>query len=41
MSTMSVVRTLQEFQKEKFISNINHQVVIHNKKALLEMSQTG
>lgn len=41
MSTMSVVRTLQEFQKEKFISNSNHQVVIHNKKALLEMSQTG
>jgi CRP/FNR family transcriptional regulator len=41
MSTMSVVRTLQEFQKEKFISNSNHQVVIHNKQALQEMSHTG
>jgi CRP-like cAMP-binding protein len=41
MSTMSVVRTLQDFQKEGYIENENHTVKILNKKALHDLSQTG
>ncbi|PLX22283.1 MAG: hypothetical protein C0599_06705 [Salinivirgaceae bacterium] len=41
MSTMSVVRTLQDFQKEGYIENENHMMKILNKKALHDLSQTG
>ncbi|WP_462279776.1 Crp/Fnr family transcriptional regulator [Salinivirga cyanobacteriivorans] len=41
MSTMSVVRTLQEFQKEGYIENENHNIKIIDKKALHDLSQTG
>ncbi len=41
MSTMSVVRTMQDFQKEGYIENENHKIKILNKKALHDLSHTG
>ena len=41
MSTMSVVRTLNDFVKEAYLENESHQVNIINKKALIDLSQRG
>lgn len=41
MSTMSVVRTLQDFIKEGFIENHDHTITIKNKKGLATLSVNG